>query len=339
MLALLVTFSPLYGLGRNVLGEIPGVAFLVLGFALISKRKWLLAGLALGLAMAAKPIFLIFIIPSLIIALIIHRKELSRADLRLFILSALIPVLAWFALQFHGDSLSSIISMYSGNPDSLSLFSIIFSNLARIIHEPQVLYATLLSLASIICYILRRKHKESVSFAETLLMICVFLNILAYFKTRGYYRYFAPAEILALIYLPIAFTTFLKSKIKYIILSALIIFQLYQTFFLAWVPEHYGSTKNYIIAGEVGNLKESPVLFWQTPELVPFYTSNNYYQYIKFADNIIRGEKETGDVLIARVPEIVIMPTELASSSPALANGYVYQREFDAYTILKRQSK
>src|SRR3989344_5400023 len=345
-LALIVTFSPLYGLGRNVLGEVPGAAFLLFGLALLARAArtkqnlfFFLAGLSFGLAMTAKPLFLIFILPALVIAFIIHRPmSFTFKQICLFTLSILFPIMFWFGLQFQSDSIHDILSIYSGNPDGVSVLNIALDNFGRLAHEPQVIYATLLSITAVLGYWLRRR-KGVVTLSESVLILCVIFNMIIYFKSRGYYRYFFPAEILTLIYLLTSLKELISYKLGNAIIIALITFQTYQTLFIAWVPEHYGSSKNIVIAKELNNLPVGPILFWQTPELVPFYLYDNYYQYIKFADNIIRGEKESRNALLSHVPEIVIVPTDLVSGEAAVSMGYKYEREFDRYTILELKNK
>ena len=61
-LSLLVTFGPVYGHGKNVLGEVPGLAWLLFGLLLFD-RWW--AGFLFGLCLVTKPIF-ILLLPGLL---------------------------------------------------------------------------------------------------------------------------------------------------------------------------------------------------------------------------------------------------------------------------------
>ncbi len=336
-LALLVTFSPLYGLGRNVLGDIPGLALLVIALHLTKeKRYWPWAGLFFGLMMITKPIFLLFAAPALLIALYVHRHELPEFKYLGFSLCAgLVPIIFLILIQYHGDSLSGIVSMYMGNPENTTLLTTVWSNMVKIFTEPQVLYAFLLFLATTIGYVVRRRKGLTITFAETVLVLCVILDMAAYFKSRGYYRYFAPAEILAILYLPEVLSQLVSSKISRLILVSLIIFQTYQTIFVSWIPEHYSSQKNVVIAKEMSLAEGGPVLFWQTTELVPFYQKPDYYQYIVFTDSFIRGEEVSLQALRDHVAQTVLVRTGVESQNFKF-DGYSEERTFDGYTVFKR---
>ena len=125
-LALLATFPPLYGNGKSVLGETPGLFFVFLALLLIylartatgPKIKYIiLAGLSAGLAVATKPLFLIFV-PALVIGLFLGRKQINikMSDLFIGIATILMPIILWFITQFQsGDSFIEIFSFYA-NP-------------------------------------------------------------------------------------------------------------------------------------------------------------------------------------------------------------------------------
>ena len=93
---LLVSFAPLYGNGKIVLGEIPGLLFLVLFLLALNKLEdsgyknhfWSVwAGLGMGLAIVAKPIF-ILLLPAVVIWVLWKRKTIrldAGSALRFFI--------------------------------------------------------------------------------------------------------------------------------------------------------------------------------------------------------------------------------------------------------------
>ena len=83
---LLVTFPPLYGNGKNIMGEVPGMFWLFLFLFFIYKLEktnfknltyCLLAGLTAGLCLATKPIFLIILTPVILISIFLKRKQIN----------------------------------------------------------------------------------------------------------------------------------------------------------------------------------------------------------------------------------------------------------------------
>jgi 4-amino-4-deoxy-L-arabinose transferase-like glycosyltransferase len=83
-LGLVATFAPLYGNGKNVLGEVPGLLFVLLFLLCVryiesgksTERLFLFAGLMLGLAVVTKPIFLL-LLPVVGLVLVCSRELLT----------------------------------------------------------------------------------------------------------------------------------------------------------------------------------------------------------------------------------------------------------------------
>jgi 4-amino-4-deoxy-L-arabinose transferase-like glycosyltransferase len=142
---LLVFFAPIYGHGRNVLGEVPGLFFILLTVlvlpragALLPKRAFLI-GMGTGLAVATKPIFILFAL-GILIALIVRRKELRLKDV--FVIGMLgfcIPIFLWLITQFDSTTIFRVLSVYA-NPHDVNILNALIVNAKRLCTEGQPLY-------------------------------------------------------------------------------------------------------------------------------------------------------------------------------------------------------
>lgn len=205
-LALLVLFSPLYGNGKNVLGEIPGLMYLSFASYFLFKaekslwrfRDVLLSGLFFGLTISTKPTFLP-LLPALFVAYLIHRalkKPPFRITLRsivTFSLSLLLPLSVWLYSQFNWSiSVRDIFRDYfspAGNPNPWINAP---HNLWVLVSEATPLHFLLLFLIVVIAYVLRWRTR---TVAETVLVFFSVFIFINFFKMPAWYRYFFLAHI------------------------------------------------------------------------------------------------------------------------------------------------
>ena len=199
-LLLLATFAPLYGNGKSVLGEVPGLFFLVsalffLNISQITKRKsyYLFTGVLIGLCVITKPIFLV-LIPAVIGAFYLKRKTIPNLIEQGIFLSlgfglALIP---WLLIQFSGSSLVQVFGHYA-NPYDLPFKIVLLTNLKQFISEAQPIYFLLLFVVWLLAYFRRFYKKQFISLTETTALVFSVLIFIAYFRIEGHYRYFFPA--------------------------------------------------------------------------------------------------------------------------------------------------
>ncbi len=236
-----ISFGSLYGNGKNLLGEIPGIffltAFLLFFNLLLEKNRGkmyfaLLAGTALGLGILCKPIF-ILVIPAFIITFLILRKDIllkiTRKHLVLFLAAVLVPLLAAIFIQFNrsDDSLLTAILFYM-NPAGWSGFSevpsIIMQNLLRLVTGATPLHFLLL-LAIWTWWIVKRVRCNSIHSlppGELFTFLFVILVGFAYLRTLGWYKYFFPAHMMVFLYFPAALKALIElitSKSANVILS------------------------------------------------------------------------------------------------------------------------
>lgn len=348
-LLLLVSFAPLYGHGKNVLGEIPGLMFFVATLYFLSRiekgsERWgtaLAAGLLAGLTMATKPIYIIIMLPALVVTVYFFRIRFSlRKRIWLFV-GCLLPLICWYLIQF---TTTSQLSIFTGNPDTLSVTNLLFSNLRRFVTEFQPMYFAGLMLVWWISVYVRYIRNRNLSAVECIALIFSTVNIFAYTITLGYYRYFFPGEIIALIFFVPSLwyvwdlvslrVPLLNRKVFFALIILFIGFQVYQTLFSSWISEYSKSNRAKELSEHVGLIPENKtVLFYNVPEAVVFLPHNNYYQYIRLADSVIRGQENLIRLAIG-MPDFVLVDTKFdLKKMPSM---YKERARFDKYILFEK---
>lgn len=369
---LLASFAPLYGNGKNVLGEVPGLLFLILFLFFINKLEknnfkanfyhYAMAGLAAGLCISTKPLFLV-LIPAILLAFFIFKRNIVFRLKPLFIslLFFALPIVLWFKTQFSGiDSIPGILSTYS-NPYTLSnIYSFIIQNALRFFTEATPIYFLVLLIIWVASIILRvRVKKQKIIIAEIISFIFVILVWLAYFRTPGWYRYLFPANVIMLLYFPAAFHVvygffknflFKGSKFKYqgfyksaplLLLLILISMQFYQVAFSSWVATYYNSTRTKELASYFNQHDGSKSIFvYRNPEIVTFLQHNNYYQYLKLNSVLQVGENKLNQIDLGVPDEIIATADgmeELNGKVSSLFLQYKEKDRVDKYVIFEKK--
>lgn len=302
-LAVIATFPPLYGNGKSVMGEVPGLFFLAsFLFCLTcarneSRRKKLfliLAGISAGLCVAVKPLF-ILLLPALLIGVIVEwrRKNLTIKEILIGILATLVPIIIWFILQFRlGDSLPETLTYYANPYNIGNIYEIIFNNFKNLFLNISTLYTVFIILAWAVAFFARIKAKVKMHVAEIVAFIFSILIFAAYLRTSGMYRYFFTAQAITLIFFPFSALyisemiskkfTFWKSKKMFTALMIILcLLGIYQLCFDSWVADTYSSHKTADLYKYFSGVSTSTsVFFYHAPEVVPFMNGRNYYQYI-----------------------------------------------------------
>lgn len=300
--ALLVTFASLYGNGKNVLGEVPGLFFLVsfLFFAYKieaeqpTKRNFILAGLFAGLCLATKPTFLV-LIPAIVIGALLTRFKISLRNFFYFFFAALALLLVWGVTQFNStDSIGAIFSFYSNPYQLTNISSVMRANVLRFFTEATPVHVLVLIFVWTAALFLRLRGKEKILAAEIIAFFFTLGILSAYLRTPGWYRYFFPAELVAMIFFVPALL-FLGKWLerahfcleKYAVPLAgglavlLIIFQGYHLLFRSWVRSYYDSRSTAEAVEYFRSVDQSKTLFvYDAPAAVVFLPNQNYYQYI-----------------------------------------------------------
>jgi len=111
LLCLMQTGTQFIYSGRNVIGEVPGICFLVLGFLLwfrageASWRRLVNVGVLMGLACITKNQFAVFILPGLLLSWIADMTWYRRLGWRMFVVPGVIAgsiYFGWLVVLFYG---------------------------------------------------------------------------------------------------------------------------------------------------------------------------------------------------------------------------------------------
>lgn len=346
-LFLVIFFAPIYGNGRNALGEIPGLLFLLLALlplarsGPLTRNRALWVGLAVGLAVAAKPIFILFL-PALLLALVIRRKELELKKVFLFgAVGVLIPLVVWVFTQFDHIMFSQVFAVYA-NPHEVNISTAIVANSKRLLTEMQPLYFLAALALWATSYTLRRFRNETVLLSEEILLFFSVLVLLAYLRTAGYYRYFFPAQVFTLLYLPRTLLYLargygrLLARTTLVCLCGLILFQAYETVFRSWVAVHYDSTRTQELEKYFSNLPLSEEVFiYQAPEVVSFVGKHSFYQYVEILPTVRGTGKNYQYLVLSGKAALVITPEDLFQAhKDSIFSHYLISEKIDNYVIL-----
>jgi len=361
---LLATFPVLYGNGKSMLGEVPGLFFFLLFLLALSRieknnfngtLQYLFAGLFAGLCVATKPIFLL-VLPAVCATLFFQRKSIAFhwKQIGLAAVAFFVPIFVWLVTQFKAsDSVAQIISYYANPYEVTDLTSVIFGNITRFVTELSPLYALCFFLVwAVSMYIRARVIKKNISVTESIAIIFSLLVFVFYLRTPGWYRYFFPAVVMSIVYAPYAIYTvvsYFKMRTgRFVGMGAMTItasiilivsaLHLYQLGFDSWVAEHYDADKTATLTRyfEVYNPSTS-FFIYDVPEVVLFLPSDNYYQYIQPHKEKAIGKEEIQKIYEGAVDEIIITATAYKEKK----DGFTLYKEkdrVDAYIILEKNS-
>lgn len=360
MLPLLATYPVFYGDGKNVLGEVPGLFFLVLTLLSLvwlersgwrDMRAYAASGCAAGLCVATKPLFILLGPAGIIAVLLVSRvKALSWKGLMFTCAGFLVPMALWAYLQLGpGDSFSSLASFYL-NPYEYppgGVASLLLSNALRFVKELSPLYTILFGGAWTLGVAVRLRQKQAVSAAEwTALMFSAFV-LLFYLRTPGWYRYFFPATMLALLFASYSLEV-LYEQVKRVVpllrqiplvlvfVCVLAVFQTYQLGWNSWVAGYYASTRTEDLQAFFATVSPSQSIFlYNDPEVAVLLPSSNYYQYVKPHPEQVFGGEELA-VLARGTADLVVMNAETYKADMRPFAMYRLKQEVNRYIVLER---
>lgn len=304
---LFVTHAPVYGNGKNVLGEVPGLFFFFsLIFLLqrlekkssISIYPWIFTGFTAGIFMATKPNFLL-LLPILLGVLWLRRSQYALTGKQglSFALSLSIPLMINIYLQFGSwAAFTQSFSNY-GMPGlqqvtGLSLPSLILRNISWFFIKATPAYVLLTGSIWLTYIWLRLKQKITIPAHELIALGFVGMTIAYYVKMPGFFRYLFIAQIITFPYFISASiqlfqsyilprcTLRIQKKSLVVIGTLLVIFQVYQLFFSSWVAGHYQRTRTHELTKFFTTVPTSTHIFvYHAPEIVTFIQGENYSQY------------------------------------------------------------
>lgn len=341
-LCLLATFSPLYGNGKNVLGEIPGLVFLVASlwmYARAQAHNWtkvplMLAGFFAGLAGATKPTFLPFLALFGLVGIVTLLRR--KIPLRLFLLCtsmAVLPIIVWVITQFSSDtSWTGIFSHYANPYNEINPWVNSMTNLKRFVTEATPIhFAFLFIISSSFLGMFLKK----VSTGEWVLYLYSVSIIISFLKSPGWYRYFFPAHLLMFILISSLMSLYewsnLRKKKLTALVIALVLFQGHYT--ISHIDQMYyppwRTVRDTILSFE------GTILFYNVPEGAFFSQKDDYYQVLTIREGLSYGEDNlehlTGiDMIITRDSDkdlgVIKNKASLFKETAHIGNYYVFQK-------------
>lgn len=352
-LLLLVTFAPLYGNGKSVLGEVPGLFYLVLGLLLLERLiarssgshfLGLAAGMAFGFAVATKPIFLL-LVPALLIGIGIQRERCLREKKEILLVSIglLLSLSIWAGTQFGGDvSLGKIWAHYS-NPSSVGAVGpVIWSNSVRFITESTPLHFMALLVLALGFLAFKRRERTPILLIEVVIAAFALLIVASYLRTAGWYRYFFPGHILLFIFVPGACFYFAQRIMQRSRLAARAIFLL--PFMLATVQfshllyKEHGCALDAAVEVRAALLaipSGQQLLFYNTPEIAFSFAGSSYFQYLAITPASTIGGEHAQGIQAGRFDRIVA-PTPHIERGDFAGTCYAIEARYGNYAVLRR---
>jgi hypothetical protein len=366
-----VTFAPLYGHGKNVLGEVPGIFWLVisaiLGLAALKKLKsWqqnifvVFAGCALGLSIATKPIYILAALACIAggIAFVLYEwyrvRQLNCSNAARYALCILLgsvpPISGWFIHQFGHQSIARAVIEHYANPHHNELGSAIISNLILFVTEIQPMHTAFFVGIWTIGLLILVVNKKTISLIEFIAWFLSIGTILAFLRTAGYYRYFFSAQFIALIFAALSFDrlsyyffqtgklNFIKLGycIKYVVPILIIGAQMYYLMSHSWIQAYKDSTRSAELNSWAQQIpQDSTVFLHQTPEVATFLGDRDYYQYMKITPALIVGADSGVNTQRGDV-DYLVLPQGASSTVTALIDApYIFDKNINRYEIWK----
>lgn len=352
-LALIVSFVPFYGNGKDVLGEVPGLFFLLAGLLALSYewnwKRLIGAGFLFGLSIATKPFFLLLLPAIFIGELHAQSWNLLSAEFwkRIGALGsgAAIPIAGWFFTILPNASVSGIVTMmsyYSNSYASTDIGKLIISNAFRFVTETTPLHFLFLAALTAAAVLVRRKRGVRIAESEVILFAFILLNFLWYLKTPGWYRYFFPSHILLFLFFPQALMTLFNRKVVLAALGSLFIIQ--TGYLLANSNDPlYNSDEairfsNYAMENTESNAK---ILVVNGPSVAFLLNGRQISQYLQINpmlffgdDKMIADNQAIYDYIIVNRPvENILMP----NFKNNLSAGYALANEMGHFMLYRKK--
>lgn len=354
---LVALFSPLYGDGKSFLGEVPGMFYFVFGLVVLNyaikiKPKFLLflaGGILLGLASSSKPNFLV-ILPALALGLIWKWREFFATKRQRIMTAALaggvlLALTSWIFTQFGvGTSLGRVLTHYSNPYYIQDIWPVIFANLKRFFSESTPVHFLLLFISAITMLAVKLLRRQSLRFAEVVIMLFIGAIVLFYLRTAGWYRYFFPAHILLFIFLPASIEfignkifKFSEKSVRILLLVVIISLSLAQFRVMQIESFKIGLDVPAVFEPYLNSLNHSEsVLFYSVPYIASYYHSDNFYQFIKMSDFLSLGAPNVHLFKTGFFSRIVIEDKPIDFSIP---NCYKREATINRIVVFKRNNK
>lgn len=342
-LLLMVTFPPFHDNARTVIGEIPGFFFLFTGcYFLLRRRAFLIGGLLIGLAVAAKISVYVALIPALFcFFLIMERKRFFQGLIPIYAGMALPMVLEIFfvmAKPFSTSGWRGTLTLFE-NPfgTNVSPFTYIINNIINIPHTTTLIYFFLLTAAIGIMIVKGSQMFSRDRFFTRLLVFAGlygFFAFLYYLKSPGWLRYLVATELLILILLPAVVKQFVEEKgyRRQWVYCAIIPLVLLQGFHLLTRANIFYSKDEQDVVNLVREeLQGKSIGIFNIPQIGAFIPRDQKYQTLKMV-----GVPPIGKNLLLYDPPLDVLVIRDGETNNIEPNERKKLGEYHIYTIIGR---
>lgn len=348
ILAMLIagTFGPLYGTGKNVLGEVPGLVYVLttaVGLLAIEqgKRGWwvsIATGVSAALAIATKPSFLI-LLPCLFLTLVVwwfRRVRLSWREYVGALGGLFVGLLVWVLTQFGSQSFARVWAHYSNPYGIADLTHQMWKNIVGLVTHATPVHLLLLGALTCAAWWIRGWRKLSA--IEYYLAAFVLLVLASYIRTAGWYRYFFLGQMIVLILAPASLyglcVRWMKahalrtSMIGSLILVGVNIVMLWREPFPL-----FGTEWRELRAALQTDTVKRP-WFVNASEAAFFYQGKEYHQYLKIMEHLHIGEP-----IIPKEPlvDVVVMTDTVEEVMPLVEQEFTLERRFGHVGFWRRK--
>lgn len=354
-LALVVTFLPFYGNGLSGgIGEVVGLFYFLVGLILIESERPLqvfLAGLFFGLCAATKTIYLSVIFAVGVGEIFQAFRNRGFPWLRWLLLGVgiFVPILVLFWTLIPGSGhtydLHKLLTFYQ-NPYHTSR-AIIFINFKKFFTEQTPIHFSILFVIFLVNTFLSRKNYKQISM-RLILLVFMTVNLAWFLETPGWYRYFFPAHLLAILFFSgeifqLCERTTISFIRKYgaaIVLLPLLIFQTTHLIKERSSTLYYNPEPRILATSLKLQFKLTDrVLIIDHPELTFLLDLPNVYQWIHLNPYITIGrnllaESILPEYIVSNDPAVV---TYLNPFKPLLEKNYSLMQRDGPYFIYKKK--
>lgn len=347
--ALIVSFTPFYGNGKNVLGEIPGLFYFLCALLLLPEefnfKKLFLAGLFVGLSAATKPFFLIAPVAILIGELLRPLGGLASKLKRIGALAAggVVPMIAWLYTilpEFSFAGAKSAIFYYSNSYASADIGQLIFQNFMRFFTESTPIHFLVLFAVSAVFFFWKKKRGEGIKEIEIALAAFILLTLAFYLKTPGWYRYFFPAHMILFLIFPAALISLFNKKTAVVAIAFLFLFQF--TYTISQRNSSLYNSDEAIVFSEYveeNTSKDAKVFVVNAPSIAFLLNNRQVYQYLQVNPELFFGRdslEQSGQLYPYVITQGDLESLKFIGLTKTLNSQYRLEKEIGHYALYRK---
>ncbi|QQG46192.1 MAG: glycosyltransferase family 39 protein [Candidatus Niyogibacteria bacterium] len=292
VLLLVVSFPSFYANGRSVMGEIPGLAFLL--FALVwyfRKKNNFIIGVFLGLAVVSKPSVYAFFIPAFAALFLLDREDFFKKIIN-FCAGVFLPFLGWLMIYSEAAFSSSLwraLQNHFINPYAAENFTVvgnIQNNLGLFLRSSTLIYFSFFAAVILLAVFLSRDFRKNNRAVLILAGLYALFQLFFFLKSLGYFRYLIAVQIFIFILLPLAikiiFERFYGDRNSKIFAATFLIFVVsFQTAYLFTKADIFYSNETQDAFGYLReNFEESSIGVINLPSLASLLPPEKKFQNI-----------------------------------------------------------